>query len=109
MTHWSMLPGAEELTLRTTYHGTMKDIKCSCDRGKNYVEGEWPIHGWSFHAGQCCDCMNIRVYYNGAEPADWDDPAKVEFAEENSEEIHICDLDRFIEALEAIRDLRNGT
>jgi len=47
--------------------------------------------------------MNIRVYHNGAQPDDFKD-GRADWAEENSDEIHICDLDEFIEMLLAIRE-----
>lgn len=105
MTHWTYREGATELHVRVVNHGEEADIECLCNRGKRYVEGEWPIHGWAFHAGQCCHCMNIRVYANGAEPDDWTsgDEKRIEYADENSDCIHICDLDSFIEMLVAIK------
>jgi len=95
-----MLPGADKLTLRI--------IDPSADT--RYVEGEWPIHGWEVHSGNSRLCTNIRVYSNGAEPADWDsgDQARIDYCDENSDGIHICDLDAFIEMLLAIRDARDS-
>lgn len=103
--HWSMEPDADKLDVRVVNRGTAKDIGCLCGVGKRYVEGGWPIHGWTFHAGQCCDCLNIRVYDNGAEPADFKsgDKKRIDFADENSDEIHVCDLDAFIHALTEIK------
>jgi hypothetical protein len=95
--HWTLRPGADDLFI------TVRPGVCLCDDDKQHVEGQWPIHGWTFHAGQCCGCMNIRVYHNGAQPDDFKD-GRADWAEENSDEIHICDLDEFIEMLLAIRE-----
>jgi hypothetical protein len=107
MEHWTMRDGANDLHLRVVNHGD-DDIECICQRGKRYVEGEWPIHGWTVAAGQCCECMNIRVYMNGTEPTDWNaaDRTRREYVQEHSDSIHICDLDAFIEMLQAVRSAR---
>jgi hypothetical protein len=107
MEHWTMREGANDLAVRVVNHGTLKDIECLCGKGRRYVEGEWPIHGWTFHAGQCCECMNIRVYSNGASPDMWN-TKDTEYAYENSDEIHICDLDAFIEMLQAVKQAKEA-
>lgn len=108
--HWSMRPGGHDLTVtRIEVYAEPSDYpECSCGDGKVHVKAAWPIHGWAAHSGQCCDCLNIRVYQNGAQPDDWDsgDSARIEYAQENSEEIHICDIPSFIEMLQAIRAMQ---
>lgn len=97
-----MGPGARDLQIRQVLDG----ISCLCDEGKKNLEGEWAYHGWAFHAGQCCDCLNIRVYHNGTSPSDWEstDPVRREYVERSSDEIHICDLPNFILMLQSIQE-----
>ena len=99
--HWSMEPNADKLRIEVQENWG----GCLCDEGKIHVKGDWPIHGWAFHAGQCCECINIRVFHNGTQPSDFDsgDEARIEYADAHSDEIHICDLPEFIEMLQAIQ------
>ena len=79
----------------------IRKTSCLCDEGKQHVDWYIPNHGWEFHSGQCCDCINIGVYSNGAMPDGYQD--------DDYDNIHICDLDAFIEALVEVRKSRDAT
>lgn len=85
------------------------DSHCICGTENNHVD-HWDerlrIH---VHSGQCCKCINIRAYYNGASPSYWKGTeAQKEYAEANSDEIHVCDLALFIGLLNRVSDAVMG-